>query len=302
MALGLFGHRVFTMGGTVAFIYGMALFGSTYLVPVFMQEALHLPPSQAGAVLLPAGLVLAVTIPIAGRFADRVAVSKMVTAGLGLIAVAVLALLNGMVHLRGDTIGLGLALLACSVVATIGFVLHQRRGARPLMVLGLFGHRVFTMGGLVAFIYGMALFGSTYLVPVFMQEALHLPPSQAGAVLLPAGLVLALTIPIAGRFADRVAVSKMVTAGLALLAASFYLMLGVGVATSLLLITTWATVGRIGLVGNVLEWRLRTHATEPIVAYHETFALVGTLTAAAIVAAWRMTPPRHAAAHSVRPS
>ena len=268
---------------------------------------------------------------------------RLDVAGLGLIAVAVLALLNGMVHLRGDTIGLGLALLACSVVATIGFVLHQRRGARPLMVLGLFGHRVFTMGGLVAFIYGMALFGSTYLVPVFMQEALHLPPSQAGAVLLPAGLVLALTIPIAGRFADRVAVSKMVTAGLVLLAASFYLMLGVGVATSLLLITTWAIVGRIGLgmimpslnlgamvglphgliahgsstinflrqlggavgiglVGNVLEWRLRTHASEPIVAYHETFALVGTLTAAAIVAAWRMTPPRHAAAHSVRPS
>ena len=61
------------MGGTVAFIYGMALFGSTYLVPVFMQEALHLPPSQAGAVLLPAGLVLALTIPLAGRLADRVA-------------------------------------------------------------------------------------------------------------------------------------------------------------------------------------------------------------------------------------
>ena len=50
MALGLFAHRPFSMGGLVAFIYGMALFGSTYLVPVFMQEALHLPPSQAGAV------------------------------------------------------------------------------------------------------------------------------------------------------------------------------------------------------------------------------------------------------------
>jgi EmrB/QacA subfamily drug resistance transporter len=263
--------------------------------------------------------------------------------GLGFIAVAVLTLLNGMVHLHGGTIELGLVLLAFSVVATVGFVLHQRRGARPLMALGLFGHRVFTMGGTVAFIYGMALFGSTYLVPVFMQEALHLPPSQAGAVLLPAGLVLAVTIPIAGRFADRIAVSRMVSAGLVLLAASFYLMLGVGVATSLLLITTWAIVGRIGLgmimpslnlgamvglphglishgsstinflrqlggavgiglVGNVLEWRLRTHATAPIVAYHETFALVGTITAAAIVAAWRMTPPRHAAAQPARPS
>ena len=67
------------MGGLVAFIYGMALFGSTYLVPVFMQAALHLPPSQAGAVLLPAGIVLAVTIPLAGRLADRVPVSWLVS-------------------------------------------------------------------------------------------------------------------------------------------------------------------------------------------------------------------------------
>jgi Arabinose efflux permease len=162
---------------------------------------------------------------------------RLDVAGLGLIAVAVLALLNGMVHLHTPTLDLGLALLACSIVATIGFVLHQRRGARPLMALGLFEHRVFTMGGTVAFIYGMALFGSTYLVPVFMQEALHLPPSQAGAVLLPAGLVLAATIPVAGRLADRIAVSRMVSVGLVLLAASFFLMLGVGVATSLALIT-----------------------------------------------------------------
>jgi len=265
--------------------------------------------------------------------------------GLGLIALAVLALLNGMVNLHGATRDVGVALLAGSVVATIGFIFHQRRGARPLMALPLFRHRAFAMGGTVAFIYGMALFGSTYLVPVFMQEALHLPPSQAGAVLLPAGLVLALTIPVAGRFADRVAVSRMVSAGLILLAASFFLMLGVGVATSLALITVWAVVGRlglgmimpslnlgsmqgqpdtliahgsstinflrqlggafgIGLVGNVLEWRLRAHSVQPIAAFHETFALVGAITACAIVAAWRMGPGRRSSAtrHQPRPS
>jgi EmrB/QacA subfamily drug resistance transporter len=263
--------------------------------------------------------------------------------GLGLIAVAVLALLNGMVHLHGTSLDFGLALLACSIVATVGFIYHQRRGARPLMALGLFNHRAFAMGGAVAFIYGMALFGSTYLVPVFMQEALHLPPSQAGAVLLPAGLVLAATIPIAGRLADRVAVSRMVTAGLVLLAASFFLMLSVDTATSLALITLWAVIGRIGLgmimpslnlgsmhgiaqvliaqgsstinflrqlggavgiglVGNVLEWRLRAHAGAPLAAYHETFALVGAITALAIVAAWQMAPSRQQAPHKARPS
>ncbi len=251
--------------------------------------------------------------------------------GLALIAIAVLALLNGMVHLHAETLPLGLALVGGSVVAAVAFIAHQRRGARPLMTLGLFAHRHFAMGGLVAFIYGMALFGSTYLVPVFMQEALHLPPSQAGAVLLPAGIALAITIPLAGRLADRMAVSKLVSFGLLLLSASFFVMLTVGTGTALALIMLWGVVGRIGLgfvlpslnlgsmhglpdifisqgsstinflrqlggavgvglVGNVLEWRLRTHPTSALAAYHETFALVGAITACAVVAAVFMRP------------
>ncbi|HEY5321577.1 MAG TPA: DHA2 family efflux MFS transporter permease subunit [Caldimonas sp.] len=253
--------------------------------------------------------------------------------GLGLIAVAVLALLNGMVHLNAETRPFGLGLIVLSVVAAIAFVAHQRRGARPLMTLGLFAHRPFSMGGLVAFIYGMALFGSTYLVPVFMQAALHLPPSQAGAVLLPAGIALAVTIPFAGRLADRVKVSWLVCFGLLLLSASFFLMLSVDLGTALMLIMLWTVIGRIGLgfvmpslnlgsmhglpdifisqgsstinflrqlggavgiglVGNVLEWRLRTQPGAPLTAYHETFALVGAITACAVVAAALMGPAR----------
>ena len=171
--------------------------------------------------------------------------------GLALLAVAVLSLLNGLVDLHraagSGSSAAPVALLLLSAVATLLFVRLQRRSARPLLQLALFEHRPFAMGGCVAFIYGMALFGSTYLVPVFMQLALHLPPSQAGAVLLPAGMVLALTIPLAGRLADHWPVSRLVTLGVLLLAASFWLMLWVGLSTSLWIITAFAIVGRIGL-------------------------------------------------------
>ena len=171
--------------------------------------------------------------------------------GLALLAVAVLSLLNGLVDLHraagSGSSAAPVALLLLSAVATLLFVRLQRRSARPLLQLALFEHRPFAMGGCVAFIYGMALFGSTYLVPVFMQLALHLPPSQAGAVLLPAGMVLALTIPLAGRLADHWPVSRLVTLGVLLLAASFWLMLWVGLSTSLWIITGFAIVGRIGL-------------------------------------------------------
>ena len=171
--------------------------------------------------------------------------------GLALLAVAVLSLLNGLVDLHraagSGSYAAPLGLLLVSAVATGWFVRLQQRSTRPLLQLALFAHRPFAMGGCVAFIYGMALFGSTYLVPVFMQLALHLPPSQAGAVLLPAGIVLALTIPLAGRLADRWAVNRLVTLGVLLLGASFWLMLLVGLTSSLWIITAFAIVGRVGL-------------------------------------------------------
>jgi EmrB/QacA subfamily drug resistance transporter len=167
--------------------------------------------------------------------------------GLGLAAVGVLGLLNGLVHLH-DAVPLTAALLlAIGGAALALFVWHASRTAAPLIDLRLFRSRPFAMGSVVAFIYGMGLFGSTYLVPVFMQSALHFPPSQAGAALMPAGLVLALTIPAAGRLADRYPAHALVALGLALLALSFALMATVGAASALWLLMLWAVVGRIGL-------------------------------------------------------
>ncbi|MEP7101616.1 MAG: DHA2 family efflux MFS transporter permease subunit [Burkholderiales bacterium] len=197
------------------------------------------------AALLLARRYLPISAP-GGGAADRDG-PRLDVVGLVLIAVAVMSLLNGMVQLHSAASSTGWALLACSATALVGFIFHQRRGARPLMELRLFGHRNFAFGGVVAFIYGMGLFGSTYLVPVFMQIALRMPPSQAGAALLPAGIVLALTIPIAGRLTDRLPFGRIVAFGLALLAASFLLMITIAPASSIWWIVAWAVIGRIGL-------------------------------------------------------
>jgi EmrB/QacA subfamily drug resistance transporter len=167
--------------------------------------------------------------------------------GLVLAAVGVVGLLNGLVHLHDASPVSAALLLATGIVALALFVWHESRTASPLLNLRLFRSRPFAMGGVVAFIYGMGLFGSTYLVPVFMQTALHFPPSQAGVVLLPAGLVLAGTIPLGGRAADRFPAHVLVALGLALLALSFALMTTVGPATVLWVLMLWTVVGRIGL-------------------------------------------------------
>jgi predicted MFS family arabinose efflux permease len=132
-------------------------------------------------------------------------------------------------------------------VLLAAFVAYQKRIAHPLIQLALFRHSMFTRGAIVAFIYGAALFGSTYLLPVFMQMALALPPSQAGAVLLPAGIVLAVVIPIVGRTSTVATRSRYIVVGLALLSISFIAMMFVGTDSGLTVIVALAILGRIGL-------------------------------------------------------
>ncbi len=178
--------------------------------------------------------------------------------GLLLAAFTTLALLNGLVAWHNGAGRQALALLATAAVLLLAFVLWQRRlgklwrpGAStqdgPLIHLPLFRHRPYAMGSIVAFIYGAALFGSTYLFPVYMQMGLGLSPSFVGTLLLPAGLVLAATIAMVGRLADRQPAYLLVSIGLFFLASSFALMVTVGMATSLWVIALWSIVGRIGL-------------------------------------------------------
>ena len=181
--------------------------------------------------------------------------------GLLLATVGTLCLLNGLVDLQGGTVASAASLLGGAALALLLFVWLQRRtlkrrlrrpdeGTDPLMNLSLFADRRFAMGSIVAFIYGIALFGSTYLLPVYMQMGLGLSPSYVGSILLPAGLVLAVTIAIVGRLADRQPTHRLVSIGLVLLAASFAFMFTIDLRRPshiIPLLVTWAILGRIGL-------------------------------------------------------
>ena len=175
--------------------------------------------------------------------------------GLLLASAATLLLLNGLVQLHGEAAGLAGLLLALSAGLALAFVLWQRRqlactargGRPPLMNLQVFASRSFAMGSLVSFTYGMALFGSTYLYPVFMQMGLGLSPSTIGAAMLPSGIALAVTINLVGRLADRQPTSRLVTFGLGMLALSLGLNFMATPGAGLIWLWVWILVGRIGL-------------------------------------------------------
>ena len=171
--------------------------------------------------------------------------------GLLLTSAGTLSLLNGLVSVRSGPGWEAGALLALAAACFAAFALWQHRrmrgGQAPLMNLRLFAWRPFAMGALVALIYGTALFGSTYLLPVYMQMGLGLSASSVGGILMPSGLVLAGAIAVVARLADRTPASGLVLMGLSLLALSFAAMVTIGLSASLWLLMTWSIVGRIGL-------------------------------------------------------
>lgn len=169
--------------------------------------------------------------------------------GVSLLSLATLALVEGVASLQHSGLmarwTMFQFILALAVIGA--FVLHARRSTSPIINIELFGHRSFTMGSFVSFTYGFGLYGSTYLIPVFLQKALGYSATAAGMVLLPGGIALALTTPVAGRMADRYLPKNITMGGLTLFGLSFlmFAILGGGIDDRQLFVAT--VTGRIGL-------------------------------------------------------
>src|ERR1700735_997022 len=85
---------------------------------------------------------------------------------------------------------------ACTLVL---FVWWEWRHEDPIVDIRLLKNRNFGTAVFLQFILGMVLFGTTVLIPQFLQVLLGYTAERAGMVLSPGALVLMLTMPLAGR-------------------------------------------------------------------------------------------------------
>ena len=81
----------------------------------------------------------------------------------------------------------------------IGFFIWEWYHPDPVVDVRLLKNRNFGTAVFFSFVLGMVLFGSTVLIPEFLQVSLGYTAERAGEALSPAGFVLMLMMPIAGR-------------------------------------------------------------------------------------------------------
>ena len=169
--------------------------------------------------------------------------------GMGLLGLCLAMLLTALTNgqrqgWNSDTI---LLQFAISAVAIVGFTWWELRTDKPMLDLRVFSEVPFAAAALVSFIMGAGLFGSTYLVPLFVQTIQGFTPTEAGLLLMPSGFVLVLVFPLAGRLADRLPIGLLIGLGMAIFAYSSWLTASIEINSTFWMVAWWTVISRIGL-------------------------------------------------------
>ncbi|WP_020409700.1 DHA2 family efflux MFS transporter permease subunit [Hahella ganghwensis] len=168
----------------------------------------------------------------------------LLAAGIGTGLDALTRLQHG-----GNETGIVMVEAAVALSSLLGFVKQQHRSESPLLQISLLRIASFRNASIVALALalGLALYGSTYLIPLFVQTAYHYSATDAGIMMFPAGIVLGLLFPIAGNAADKYSPRWLIASGLAVFGIATLMWLGTSQSSSLAYLTVLVVLGRVGL-------------------------------------------------------
>lgn len=116
-----------------------------------------------------------------------------------------------------------LACFAISIVALAIFITNELIVKEPLIDLRLLNNRNFGLSNLIMFIFSIGMFGSTFLMPQYLQTSLNYTAIMAGSVFLPVGIIQGIMAPLAGVIGDKTNPKIPVFIGVIVLAISFFM-------------------------------------------------------------------------------
>jgi DHA2 family multidrug resistance protein len=112
---------------------------------------------------------------------------------------------------------------AISLIALAVFITAELTVKEPLLDLRLLMNRNFGISNIILVIFSLGMFGSTFLLPVYLQNSLGYTALQAGSVFLPVGIIQGITAPISGKITDKISPKLPLFVGVILFALSFYM-------------------------------------------------------------------------------
>jgi MFS transporter, DHA2 family, multidrug resistance protein len=125
---------------------------------------------------------------------------------------------------REDWFGSNL-IIWCAVVAAVGLAgafLWELSQKDPAVDFHLLKERNFLIATMTMFMLGVVLYGSTALLPIFLQTLLGYTALLSGLVLSPGGILVVILLPVVGKLLTHIESRWLVVFGLAILSLSLF--------------------------------------------------------------------------------
>lgn len=167
--------------------------------------------------------------------------------------------------------------IVVGAVSLIIFIIVELRRREPLLELRVFKSSNFTRGVILQWIVQIALFGTLFLVPVYLQIVKEYSAFTTGLILLPNALAAGLFMPIGGKLFDRFGARPVVVTGITIVTVATFMLTQISADTTL--ISLMIPLAMLGAGMGLSMMPINTHIIQS--APRELVSRVTSLTAAA---------------------
>ncbi len=136
--------------------------------------------------------------------------------GIGLLAVTVGALQYVLEKGQDDDWFNSSAIIILAIAAFFGFYFFLWRELsfrNPIVELRVLKNSNLRVGTILSFIMGFGLYGSTFIIPLYVQSILGWTAQQAGMLMVPAALTTAVMMPVIGNLLQKGVPQQYLVAG-----------------------------------------------------------------------------------------
>jgi DHA2 family multidrug resistance protein len=115
-------------------------------------------------------------------------------------------------------------LVVIAIVGLAAFVVRELFVRHPIVDLRVFKVRTYATGVFMMTVLGFVLYGSTVLVPIWLQTLMGYPALEAGWAMLPRGLGSFIFMPLVGILTAKVEPRKLLAAGIIFSSISLFML------------------------------------------------------------------------------
>jgi EmrB/QacA subfamily drug resistance transporter len=113
-------------------------------------------------------------------------------------------------------------LMTLGILSLILFIVNELTHPNPLLDLRVLKLFDFSISLMITSVLTLALMGSSYILPMFLQNIRGYTPMEAGLIMLPSALVMGVLMPVSGSLFDKFGPKPLVIPGLIILGITSY--------------------------------------------------------------------------------